>query len=1143
MRMGRPNKKWRSSSKKQQESPDSTSPTSSTGNKPPKYSSPTLVVGQVSSNVIHSILSPALTSLATQSVEKYADEVMRYEALVAESNLRLGDVASVGAFEHGDRVEIDPNGDIHAAVQESNQSTALPPLTPPSAYRLFTSQSDIDELASLLASTSRHFSAPSNKWKTHVNAAKFERLLDEKYGRFRPFITAHPELEALIKNVQRKYAMGEFSPFRKGDPPMGRTTSIMILFMMHRNGVRVEGVVLAALFLLVGLRPWALVALVCFGRWLMERRRKMRMAGVPRKLVVCDPYYARSDDEVYNGSDDNGKAKGKAESDHGNGEDDDEEAETRKKYQILERPVGTKFNAADLSLRDERHDVILLGSGPDVLYTAALLARVGRKVLVLSPREDASGCVSMSSTSSNTYKSMENQRKQSKLQQYPLSSPSLFSTDKIPFDIDINNISHLSKQQALLTPALVTNSDTQGGIRFARIGSHLDSYSHSILSVPGLGTDSTNPHHAIPVVITSAGPRSLAEYAANHLGDGYPGQDLDGNDDGNSTSLGYLHACRQINAGSGEHYLSKLFGNADSSSSTSYADSSNNNNAYQQATIRPTSAFLNKCLPLNTHVRSLMAALGMANENLSPDQTSMAAHVSNICAMTSEEGMAYPVGGPRALSHALVSVIEQCGGRVVTGVPLQELLFEEKTGKELEKSGMKAKLKMVNKKKSGGDEGNTGTTDSDIPQQLGENGPKPRCRGVRLENGLEITVTAESDNSSSSSSSAVISMLGFIPTFLHLFPSEIRTTHGVPRGLAAVSERRPVMKILVGIEGSKEELNLTGADWYRLPNATLPRDELDPLTGQVKFGIIGVSSNDGNANEDRDAEDVAAAAVGEASGLSSTLDESTGSVGNTGNRGKRSKSSTASSTTTATTNSTSGKTHRTKFTSGVSWMKVSFPSAKDPSWFDRHGSITTCVVTIEADDDFVRMFDTQPKIYSIIKSGAGDMERLRERVLKDLVDNFPQLDGKILCTQVQGPLRSGLTHDPARFAIKGNRPQTPYPNLFIGGSDLTIGDSFSGSIVGGWMAANAVMGYSFIDHLYLKKNITSDLEQFLEEPCFVNERNGVIVEDVAVPFKELEFDYETNSDCTKEKESGYGEDIDRLGCSAAAATAESSREE
>lgn len=182
------------------------------------------------------------------------------------------------------------------------------------------------------------------------------------------------------------------------------------------------------------------------------------------------------------------------------------------------------------------------------------------------------------------------------------------------------------------------------------------------------------------------------------------------------------------------------------------------------------------------------------------------------------------------------------------------------------------------------------------------------------------------------------------------------------------------MKILVGIKGSKEELNLTGADWYCLPNATLPRDELDPLTGQVKFGTIGVGDNNGNDNEVGNPKGLGAAAVGEASGSSSRFEEVIG-LGSVGSRGKRSKSSSASSTTATTINSSSSsKTHRAKFTSGVLWMKVSFPSAKDLSWFDRHGNITTCVVTIEADDDFVCMFDTQPKIYSIVKSGPGDME-------------------------------------------------------------------------------------------------------------------------------------------------------------------------
>ena len=118
--------------------------------------------------------------------------------------------------------------------------------------------------------------------------------------------------------------------------------------------------------------------------------------------------------------------------------------------------------------------------------------------------------------------------------------------------------------------------------------------------------------------------------------------------------------------------------------------------------------------------------------------------------------------------------------------------------------------------------------------------------------------------------------------------------------------------------------------------------------------------------------------------------------------------------------------------------------------------------------------------------------------MKDVTENFPQLEDKVECVQLCGPFRSGLVQNPIRFAIRGNRPESPYPGLYVGGSDLTIADSFSGSVVGSWLAANAVMGYSMIDYTYLKKNITSDLGQFLEEPSVVYDNEE---EDLAVPFE------------------------------------------
>ena len=99
-----------------------------------------------------------------------------------------------------------------------------------------------------------------------------------------------------------------------------------------------------------------------------------------------------------------------------------------------------------------------------------------------------------------------------------------------------------------------------------------------------------------------------------------------------------------------------------------------------------------------------------------------------------------------------------------------------------------------------------------------------------------------------------------------------------------------------------------------------------------------------------------------------------------------------------------------------------------------------------------------------------------------------------MCSQLIGPIYRGLSHNPERYVAKGIRPRSQYPGLFAGGSDLTVGESFSASIVAGWLTANAVMGYSAIDYLFLRKNITSDIINFLEEPDAEDE------DDIAVPY-------------------------------------------
>lgn len=332
---------------------------------------------------------------------------------------------------------------------------------------------------------------------------------------------------------------------------------------------------------------------------------------------------------------------------------------------------------------------------------------------------------------------------------------------------------------------------------------------------------------------------------------------------------------------------------------------------------------------------------------------------------------------------------------------------------------------------------------------------------MKLRDGRQISVGKHED-------SCVISMLGFISTFIFHMPDHIRTKYGIPSGLPALAERRPLLHFMIGLNGSAEELNITGADWYHLPNASLAVDEKDPETRTITPGIIGARVLN---NQEHD----------ENNEVSVDSSESTHHDDSSSSRGKRTKAN--------------KKPKKCKFYSGQSWMKISFPSAKDPSWTERHGKISTCVVTIEADDDFIHPFDSSPKIFSNRNFTHDDHQRLLDRVMKDVYANFPQLKDKVDFCSMIGPIRKGLSHTPLRYAAKGIRPKTIYPGLFLGGSDLTIGDSFSGSIVGGWMVANAVIDYSDIDYIYLDKNITNDLILFSKSCKAVDE------EDEAVPFE------------------------------------------
>lgn len=921
----------------------------------PKYAAPGSVVGKLSPDIISTHYMPELVSMANDILADYTQRVLEYEEALKDYEKDQAE-AQVG-----------DDGTINV--------TSKPPL-PPQAP-LFRSQFWVKQLEETLKDTSEYFQGKDREWKIQAKAARFERRMAEKYGVFLPFLKDHPEVEQYVRSLQRKYSQGYFSPIRQGKAPIPKTTAVIILFMMHRGKVNWQIILLSTLFFLVGLQPWALVVLVAGAHTFFEGSKRRPRKPMTKYIAATEPYYSV---------------------DFGDAEVSDD-LENKKKNELLSQPVGTKLGDKEV-IDGSRYDAILLGHGPAALYTAALLSRAGRKVLVLSSKADASGCYTFESTPSNLIKEI----------------------GLVPFDVEGASIGKISRQQQLLAPALASSTDPQGGIRFAKIGSAADGYAFEILAVPGMGVEGNGDD--IPFVLRADGIPSLMEEAAVSLGDGWPGAN---GEFGSSTTGVYAATCQSINASSNQFYLSKLLPDS--------VNNMRNATTYQETAIRYSSSFLDKGFPVNPHTRSLFAAIGMKSENIKPNLTSMGAHVTNVCSALSGEGMHYPIGGPRALCRALATIVEQHGGKIVTQVPISSLVFEEATG----------------------------ATTPPVEGKETDLAP-PRCIGVSLADKRQITVDPRKWKTHEP---AIVSMYGFMTTFIRLLPEDIRLAYKVPRGLPALAEQRPVFKIMFALDGSAESLEITGADFYRLPGAALAQDEMDVATGQVKPGEIGWVDDDEVENEIKEEE--------------INQDSTTENPQESMIRGKREKAG-------------SNKRKRTKFETGSSYIQISFPSAKDPSFQSRHGNISTCVVTIEADDSFVTFFDTKPKLYAIQKGNgnSGDLQRLIERVRKDLFENFPQLRGKVLHSELLGPLHRGLSHNPERYAAKGVRPESPYPGLFVGGSDLTV-ESTSGAMVGGWLAANAVTGYTWMDYLFLQKNVTSDIVRHLE-PSEVYEN-----EDLAVP--------------------------------------------
>lgn len=146
---------------------------------------------------------------------------------------------------------------------------------------------------------------------------------------------------------------------------------------------------------------------------------------------------------------------------------------------------------------------------------------------------------------------------------------------------------------------------------------------------------------------------------------------------------------------------------------------------------------------------------------------------------------------------------------------------------------------------------------------------------------------------------------------------------------------------------------------------------------------------------------------------------------------------------------------------------VSFPSAKDPTFAERHTRRATIeLVTVAPWGWFSQWDGTRWKQ----RGAAYDAHkaRLTDRLLGELARLLPQTSGHIVHAELSTPLSTkhfaawahgeiyGLDHTPARFRQRWLKPQTQVPGLYLTGQDV-VTCGVAGALLGGVLCASVIL--------------------------------------------------------------------------------------
>uniref|UniRef100_UPI00358FEBBE all-trans-retinol 13,14-reductase isoform X1 n=1 Tax=Myxine glutinosa TaxID=7769 RepID=UPI00358FEBBE len=163
---------------------------------------------------------------------------------------------------------------------------------------------------------------------------------------------------------------------------------------------------------------------------------------------------------------------------------------------------------------------------------------------------------------------------------------------------------------------------------------------------------------------------------------------------------------------------------------------------------------------------------------------------------------------------------------------------------------------------------------------------------------------------------------------------------------------------------------------------------------------------------------------------------------------------------------------------------ISFPSAKDPSWDQRHPGVSTmAVVSISRNDWFSEWSSGKVRKrgdeYEALKGAFGQL------ILDQVIKIFPHLEDKIEYVEYATPASNqhylcspcgeiyGANHNMNRFTPDTAallRPQTPIQNLYLTGQDVFC-CGFAGAMFGGLLCASQI----------LNRNLYDDLQKFKKQ--------------------------------------------------------------